>query len=333
MGWLAAVVLGGLILPCSLQRAAAEPRKRVAVLAFESDMLIDSVAKSLRRAVSDAIEARPDWELRETEVSLAQLSFAHDCSPSAPDCLRSITRQFQLDSLVFGRLSHNGEEIVVRLSRFDAAAAGPVRTADAAFMRGSLSAEGLAWQGRALASELFDAGALRMQAELSEPSRAAHLPPTAAQSDTGGVSGRAVAAYSALAVAAVAAGLSAYSFLQIERAQNDAGFEAYRRAVGSMQPQVEDVCAEAARGVRYDLSASELASAQSSCGRGNTFEVLQFVFLGSALLSGGLGAYLLLSEGSEHPTSPRSRAGAAWSLQPSLGRRGAGLRAKWRWQF
>lgn len=329
---LCVAVLSALMYLGFVQPVAAEPRKQVAVLSLESDMVTDDVAKGLRQAVCDALSARPDWEVHETQVSLAQLSFAHDCSPTEPACLRAITEQFQLDSLVFGRIARKDEEIVVHLSRFEPQSGAEGRSADARFARESVTPESLAWQGRALTSELFDAGSLRVAAqpveidESDRPETPLVTKPTKKPAADSGISGRTVAGYALLGAAAVSTGLSVFSFVQIQNAQEDEGFNNYRRAVGRMQPEVQDVCAEVERGKTYDVMNSDFQRSKISCNRGQTYQLLQFVFLGSALITGGLGAYLLLDNSSERPRAQQR----ALQIEPRFSRTSAEVSAQWR---
>jgi len=342
--WVA--VMGLVLVSLSPSGAQAEPRKRVAVLALESDMMIDEVAKGLRQAICDALSERSPWEIHETQVSLAQLSLAHDCVPSDVACLQRIASQFELDSLLFGRVSRSDSYTTVRLSRFDTATKAVERTAESTFARTSDSATEVDKQGRELVSELFDTprpqgvavapSGPEVAAEplaVAQTARASEMPP--AQQDrvvvesSSNISGQKVAGYAALGVAAVATGLSVFSFVQIQQAQQAPGFEAYRRAVGSMRPDVEDVCANVDSDNSYGLLASQVEEARISCNRGKTYQLLQFVFLGSALISGGLGAFLILGDTSERD-SDHERDKPALTLQPSFGRGSAALQAKLR---
>lgn len=316
-----------------VQPVAADGPKQVAVLSLESDMVTDDVAKGLRQAVCDALAARPDWEVHETQVSLAQLSFAHDCSPTEPACLRAITEQFQLDSLVYGRIARKDDEIVVHLARFEPQAGAAERSADATFSRESVTPDSLAWQGRALTSELFDAGVLSVAAqtaaELDAENPETPLVPKPKPAADSGISGRTVAGYALLGAAAVSTGLSVFSFVQIQNAQDDSGFTNYRRAVGRMQPEVQDVCAEVDSGNRYGVSSADFERSTISCNRGQTYQLLQFVFLGSALIAGGVGAYLLLDDSAERPRAEHNRQ-QALQLEPRFSRTSAELSARWR---
>jgi hypothetical protein len=76
---------------------------------------------------------------------------------------------------------------------------------------------------------------------------------------------------------------------------------------------VDDVCEAAEAGLDYGFSAGNLQKVNDLCSKGATFEVLQWVFLGTAVAAGGAGAYLLLSSSSE-PAEPN--AAAKLTLQP-----------------
>jgi hypothetical protein len=297
-------------------------------------MVTDDLAKGVRQAVCDALSARPDWEVHETQVSLAQLSFAHDCSPTEPTCLRAITEQFELDSLVFGRISRRDDEIVVHVSRFEPQDGAVERHADVSFASSSVTPESLARQGRALTSELFDAGSASVaarEAEVNEHAPTGKLVHSLKPAADSGVSGRTVAGYSLLGAAALSVGLSVFSFVQIQNAQEDVGFNNYRRAVGRLAPEVQDVCAEVDSGKRYGVSGNDFERSAISCNRGQTYQLLQFVFLGSALITGGFGAYLLIGERSEQARTDRpDHRARTLQVQPRFSRSSAELSAQWR---
>jgi hypothetical protein len=144
-----------------------------------------------------------------------------------------------------------------------------------------------------------------------------------------GMSGRALAGYTLLGVAAVSVGMTAFSFVQIDRAEGNVAFDAYRRAVGKLNPSASDVCDEADTGLRYGLDARTFAAAQDKCSAGHTFEVLQFVFLGAAVVSGGFSAYFLLSD-DDAPSDHARVGGATLALRPTVSRKSAGLSARLR---
>jgi hypothetical protein len=67
-----------------------------------------------------------------------------------------------------------------------------------------------------------------------------------------------------------------------------------------------------------------VSAASDACDRGNTFERLQFVFLGAALISAGVGTYFLLDN--EHPDRASANAyGPRLAISPAVGRHSAQL--------
>jgi hypothetical protein len=107
------------------------------------------------------------------------------------------------------------------------------------------------------------------------------------------------------------------SMVIVSDVNSDPLYEDYRDAVARGNDKVrmanmpmevvDDVCAAAEKGSRYDLSAESVMKVNDLCNKGATFEVLQWVFLGTAVAAGGAGAYLLLTQDGE----PSEGAGAA----------------------
>jgi hypothetical protein len=127
--------------------------------------------------------------------------------------------------------------------------------------------------------------------------------------------------WSLVGVAAVSTGLTIYSWTQIEQAADDPNLLTYKMAVGQEDPQIEDVCAEADADARYGgLSAQTLADVREACARGETFGVLQYVFLGAALVSAGTGVYFLLDDEGEPAERAASTPRFTASVGPNSGR-------------
>jgi hypothetical protein len=134
-------------------------------------------------------------------------------------------------------------------------------------------------------------------------------------------------------------GLSAASFVGtgvslavIDGINSDSVYLKYRDAVARGNRQViasnlpqdvnNDVCKAAAAGNSYNLTGSEVTQVQSKCNTASTFEVLQWVFLGTALVSGAVGTYLVLSadHGSVHdPDADALERQPRLSLHPAFG--------------
>jgi hypothetical protein len=136
-----------------------------------------------------------------------------------------------------------------------------------------------------------------------------------------------IAAYALLAGSVISAGMAVVSFVEVRGAQRDPQYANYRLAVGDSNPSVHDVCSEADAGRRYGLDATAFHDVKSSCRTGKTFEVLQFVFIGGALLTGGLATYLLVDDASQER---ESTAGLQFKLMPNIGRRSVSLSARLR---
>jgi hypothetical protein len=102
-------------------------------------------------------------------------------------------------------------------------------------------------------------------------------------------------------------------------------------ASGMSDQVVNDVCKAADQGFKYDLTASDLSGVQSKCHTAATFEVLQWVFLGTAIVSGGVGAYLVMTSSSGEPPPHEPEAGTPsgprLSLRPTFAPRAAHLSA------
>jgi hypothetical protein len=120
------------------------------------------------------------------------------------------------------------------------------------------------------------------------------------------------------------------TWVRIDAINNEADLKAYRNQFPPPKEKggVSDVCREA-RDHKLENDnpdnaeqAALEASARDLCGKADTLEVLQYVFLGGAVVAGGVGAYLLL-------TAPDD-SGKPVSLRPRFGRGHASLTATYR---
>jgi hypothetical protein len=123
------------------------------------------------------------------------------------------------------------------------------------------------------------------------------------------------------------------SWAWIKAIENDQDFRDYRTRVGINSPGV-DVCNEAENGLAYAAPGSPeygtFSDVQKMCGHAATLEVIQFVFLGAAVVSGGIGAFFLLTQPERHDKAVPIDAEAAapiLSIRPRIGRRSVGLNA------
>jgi hypothetical protein len=321
--WCAALISGltlcaaGWLQP-STARAAAY---RLAVLELESDNVHDQLASQLTARLRADIAGRAGYELRDAQVSLVQLSLAQDCLTAEADCLAKIARELDLDGFVFGIVTHEGGTPAAMLRRYDVHAQQVERSALLTLPTRAMSDDEIEQATHKLLDDLLGNSRALTQRLLKLPAPAPAS--QAAGLDADGGSARTVAAYVLLGSALVSAGMVALSFYEIRAAERDPSFMNYRYAIGDSNPAVSAVCDEAAAGKDYGLGANALRTVKSSCATGSVFEVLQYVFIGSALVTAGIGTYLLVSGDSSQEHAPRSL-----SLKPNLQRRGVGLTAQ-----
>jgi hypothetical protein len=309
---------------------------RVAVLELESDELSDALANQLTQQLRAAEGQRPDTHIHATRVSLSQLSLAQDCNTSEPACLAQIARSLEIDGFVFGKLTHEGGAPVVLLRRYDVRAGAVDRSTLATFSARDATQAELETQAARLTDELLGEPVRPAKPSVSPELPRLELTPQSAskslvtiqpEPQASGVSGRKIAGFALLGGAALSVGMSVVSFVQVERAEKDKDFERYRLAVGERGGNVKDVCDEASAGKRYGMDAAALRHVKSACNMGLLFEALQFVFIGTAVVSGGLAAYLLSSGGSERRPALGN---ARFNVTPTFSGKGFGVGARMR---
>jgi hypothetical protein len=319
---------------------------RVAVLKLANDEVGDRFAIDLAEALRKAVSQDGRYELSDAKASLDQLSMANDCDSTSDSCLVDITSALAVDGVVYGVLSRaEANGVAVEMSFFDVRGNAKTRHGKATFSSEKPTAAELDDKAAALIQAMFGfagatptmptapAIAAQNQSDPNQtqpnvrPSDSDIEGPTEASS--GGISTRHLVGYGLLGVAAVSVGLSALSFVQIDRAEGNAAFDGYRRAVGKMDPTVKDVCAEADAGKRYMVDEKSFGIVQDKCSSGSTFEVLQYVFIGTALVSGGVSAYLLLGDDDSNKDTARASRGTL-AVRPMVSRKSAGLSARMR---
>jgi len=124
------------------------------------------------------------------------------------------------------------------------------------------------------------------------------------------------------------------SWVWIDSIDNDATFQEYREIVGNRKPDATDVCDEVNR---YIYAASETSGTaeerakqedvQVMCYRADVLEVLQYVFISTAVLTAGFGTYFLITAYDSSPREAKSDLASAIVLRPTIGRRSAFLSA------
>lgn len=299
---------------------------RLAVLELGTEHVDDALARRLSEEIREAIKAHRHYDLQESRVSLEQLSLANDCDAETPACLERIARKLKVNGIVYGRVTKDSGAALANVQRYDLAARKVRGSALATLALTGVKNEDIEKKADQLVTDLFELEPARSpfaRGQVLQPEQEADLqlmPP-----DSDGINVRQVAGYALLGGAVVSAGMSVLSFVEIDRAQSNETFERYRRNVGQMRPSVRDVCDEAGSGQNYGLDAVAFQKVKSSCQAGRTFEILQFIFIGGAVLSGGLSAYLLLGDSSREKPGPQT---SRLTIRPTVYKSGGGLGAR-----
>lgn len=320
---------------CSLAGAQAP---RLGLLQLESeDVQEDELAPRLMTELREQLAKRNDYALVDTHVSLHQVSAGQNCNPADASCLQKIADSLQLDGLLFGKVTHEGGAPIAVTRRYDRKSSSIQSWAIVSFESSTVTDAQLKEQTQTLVTTLLGPAPEPQVASAPKPQ------PAAAQSSSdnaelsaslqeqrplsSGMSLRTVAGLALIGGAAASVGMSVFSFVQVDHAQHNGNYESYRMAVGQTNANVKDVCDEASAGKRYGLGPDGFKDVKHSCSSGQTFEVLQYVFIGSAILTGGLATYLLVGGKSDTQTD---RASARLSLHPAIGKSGASLTARLR---
>ncbi|MFT3926218.1 MAG: hypothetical protein QM778_26975 [Myxococcales bacterium] len=107
---------------------------------------------------------------------------------------------------------------------------------------------------------------------------------------------RRVLGWTSIGLALGLTGATIYSWVRIGNINDDPYLKEYRAA---FPPNVQDVCVAAEAGTlahKHPSQAGLESKANSLCNEADTLEVLQYVFLGSAIVFGGVGTYLLVTD-------------------------------------
>ncbi|MEY4577128.1 MAG: hypothetical protein RL701_1831 [Pseudomonadota bacterium] len=289
------------------------------------DVYDDAIAPLFMQELRAVLKERNDIAPTDMHVTLTQLSLGQGCNTVESSCLMKIAANLHVDGILFGKLTHEGGEPVAILRRYDTRSAsidasalitfGP-QVSNPPVMHAEVDKLVTALLGENTPAPPVAPTIATPKAK--EPDLVTVAPPAA---DTGsGISTRTVAGFSLLGGAAISLGLTVLSFVQIDRAEHNDNFESYRVAVGQNNTGAKDVCDEASGGKRYGLTDSSFRDVRRACSTGQTFEILQYVFLGSAVVTGGLATFLLLGSDGEQPTK-------SVSLRPNFGRSSASLTA------
>lgn len=123
-------------------------------------------------------------------------------------------------------------------------------------------------------------------------------------------------------VGAAMAGATVYSWVRLSAIDNDKSLRDWRESV----PEGHDACTEAKA---VDPRTAQASHVVSLCNEADTLEVLQYVFLGSALAAGSAGAIVLLTDDHDGaaPSSDPNHDNARLILEPHIGLSSASVTA------
>jgi hypothetical protein len=323
--WLLVVAL----LSATASASAQEQTTSLAILGLSSKDGDDEAAAQLTGALRTEAAADSELQLSDSSALLSQLVVLHDCEIADAECRDVIAGQLEVDELIYGAIRRSESGHKVELHRYEKVDSSLSHASREVTIDGASEAE-LASEARGLLRELRPSDAFEepviAPAPVPERTRVRKPSPITEpleREPQDEASSNDWLGYTLLGVAAVSTGLVVFSWSEIDAARDDSDYRAYREAVGRTETGagVDDVCDEAARGRPYSIGVERLENVRSACGRGVTFEILQWVFAGSALVSAGFGIYFLLDDEGE---SDAARA----SLTPVFGNDEAGLQLR-----
>jgi hypothetical protein len=126
------------------------------------------------------------------------------------------------------------------------------------------------------------------------------------------------------AASAIAWGASMY-MIEFNYNQN----KTYQGYVQHYRNQTQDACDEALKNnnANDSLSPAELSDFQGRCRTGRTFQTLQWVFLGVAVVSAGVGTYVLITDSSSPDQAQARLRQRRFTLEPMVDRRTLAVQA------
>lgn len=315
-------LVAGLALHAALAgfAASAFAQPTVAVLGLSSETQDEELARALTDKLRAKAAGSPQWTLSATGASLDQMMMVHDCESVDTDCLAKVASGLDVEQLIYGKLVRTPTTGALQ-AEVNLYAPADARTASADIT-----------DPKAL--DAIAADLVRQLSVAPEPVPAEAAPVAAAPEEAepeqeeapeSDASPRSLKwlGYTLVGVSIASVGVAVYSWVRIGSATDNAAFELYRRQAGALDPMVSDVCASADAGQRFGVDEATFVEVRDQCSAGETFEVLQYVFLGAAVVSGGVGAYILLTDDASASASTPSRL----ALRPMVGTRSASLTA------
>ncbi len=304
--------------------SAAEAQDRLGVLGLRATSGDDALARNLTGSLREDAASVTGWTLEPAKVSLDQLMLVSGCDEPDEACLSGIGRSLGVDQILSGTVrrgkaeSGGGHDYRVELFIFDVSTGRVENRANLRIPRTKTQAQDLAGIARAEITAFAgeEAPVADPASHPDEPARM--LAPSSDEPSDRSDDPRAVHWWPAAAsysTSALFLGLTAWSWASINAVQNDPDFQSARVTAG---PGVSDVCAADYRSSDPNLD--------SLCATADRHETLQWVFLSAALVSAGVGTWMLVRY---RKGKKRSEARTAhWQLSPLAGRRQGGLTAR-----
>lgn len=303
--------------------APAFAQPTLAVLGLSSETADEEVARALTDKLRAKAAGSPQWTLSSTGASLDQMMMVHDCEAADTACLAETAKGLDVEQLIYGKIEReSGTKALHAEVNLYAPPGGRSASADIEDPKAlDAVATDLVRQLSAAPEPEPTAAAAAVEPTPAPLEAAPEAEPTPADSSPTSLKWL---GYTLVGVSIASVGVAVYSWVRIDSAGDNAAFRMYRQQAGAMDPMASDVCVSADSGLRYGVDEATFAQVRDQCSAGHTFEVLQYVFLGAAVVSGGIGAYILLTDddASDSASTPRRLA-----LRPMVGAGSASLTA------
>lgn len=294
-----AAVFAALLLAPSIVSAQNE-RPTLQILDFRSVEGDDDFARGLSVAVRMAAMSHDEWSVSERSVALVQVTLVHAdvCSDTAPSaaCYARIAEATSADILLTGIITRSSSDsenfdYIVNIDVFDARSGSIVGHLSSTFRRVQVSSNDLAIQLSGLLRELMRSVGREEQdlgAELIDPPFGEGLPPVSGEpvsrSRGNGPGVYTALGWTSLGLTIVSAAVMVGGMAHLNSLNDNASYHAYRlRVPGRVDGIALNACAEARSGNDWGASPEELMAVNDVCGQANTWETLQYVFLGTTL--------------------------------------------------
>ncbi len=299
-------------------RAAADAT--VAVLGLRAPDGDDQVARELTQDLRDYASRIPGWQLEPSEVSLEQLMLLQGCAEPDLACLAQIASDLQADHIISGaveRIQETGSkrhDFQTQIFYFNSRTRRIDKRVRAKIPYNKSSGEHLEDRARRYITRFAGKQPAERVVEVASESPSRSVSGKSLQAPTDSSAPRLWPAVTTFTMAGAFLGLTAWSWVTIKNVESDPAFRAARIQAG---PGVNDICS--------GDGAFRTPEVNSLCNKANRHETLQWVFLGGAVLSTGIGTWLLVRH---LRGKKRSKERASLRVSPSFSNKGAAFSAQ-----